>query len=102
MNMCACEELPSIIVQNVPALVCTRCGEKVLSQDVMDIFSLIRKGDAPPPSPQPSYVYDYGTVVTWAQAPIGEFAPIVAFDGFMNSDGEETSTNVLVATSIEV
>ncbi len=62
VNICACERLPAVIVRNVPALVCNRCGEKILSQDVMDIFAIIGRGNAPLPSIQVSHVYDYDTV----------------------------------------
>ena len=83
VNICACDDLPAVIVRNVPASVCTRCEEKVLSQEVLDTFVRIRKGEAPPPTREYSYVYDYDAAsfhVTptdftgWAQARVFEVA----------------------------
>lgn len=67
VNICACEQLPAVIVQNVPALVCVVCGEKVLSQDVMDVFTRIGNGDAPPPIRQESHVYNFNSVKAFSQ-----------------------------------
>ena len=66
VNICACETLPAIIVQNVPALVCVVCGEKVLSQDVMDVFARIGNGDAPLPDRQVSHVYNFNSVTAFS------------------------------------
>lgn len=68
VNICACDDLPAVIVRNVPAMVCTRCQEKVLSQEVIDVFTRIRKGKAPPASREYSRVYDYQTVVSYKTA----------------------------------
>ena len=63
VNICVCEELPAIIVTNVPALVCERCENKLLSQEVINNFDRIRKGDAPEPVMVPSKLFDYQKVV---------------------------------------
>ena len=59
VNVCACETLPAIIVGNVPASVCEVCGEKVLAQEVIDVFQRIHSGDSPPAKTIPCNYYDF-------------------------------------------
>jgi hypothetical protein len=67
VNICSCDSLPATIVTNVPALVCEICGEKVLSQSVVDNFQKIRKGIAIRPRYEISKVYDYQQVTKSVQ-----------------------------------
>jgi hypothetical protein len=65
INICACETLPAIIVHNVPALVCERCEDRQLSQEVINVFDKIRMGDAPISTPVRANLYNYDTVARY-------------------------------------
>jgi YgiT-type zinc finger domain-containing protein len=65
VNICACETLPAIIVRSVPALVCERCEDRQLSQEVINVFDRIRMGDAPISTPVRANLYDYDTVARY-------------------------------------
>lgn len=99
VNICACERLPAVIVRDVPALVCNRCGEKVLSQDVMDIFALIGRGNSPPPSIEVSHVYDYDTATTFSH----HVSQTVLFTGdVVMADMWQAGTNDAKNTSADI
>ena len=110
VNICACEQLPAVIVQNVPALVCVICGEKVLSQDVMDVFTRIGNGDAPLPDHQVSHVYNFNSVtaishpsvhVIWDEVEVGSSQSVETL-GSEQFYAEKTSTNDYIAVPARV
>lgn len=59
VNICACDELPPVVVRGVPALVCIRCGEKVLTQNSIDVLGVVRTERAPRPTPMSYQLYDF-------------------------------------------
>ena len=64
VNICACDELPPVVVRGVPALVCERCEEKVLTQESIDVIATVRGGGAPPPIIAQYSLYDYQNLKT--------------------------------------
>ena len=100
VNVCACETLPAVIVRNVPALVCVRCGEKVLSQAVMDTFARIGNGEAPPPAYEVSRVYDFDSVTDFRYPRFHAMWQNQAFGDFVlgTNYAEETSTNIRISS----
>ncbi len=63
VNICACDTLPPVVVRGVPAMVCVRCGEKVLSQASIDALALVRKGLVSRPTTIRTYdLYDFSAL----------------------------------------
>jgi hypothetical protein len=44
VNFCACEARPPIMVENVPAYVCERCGEQTFTDATTEAFESIKAG----------------------------------------------------------
>jgi hypothetical protein len=47
VRFCVPNITPPVIIENVPAQVCTRCGGEVFSDSTLDVFETIRDGRAP-------------------------------------------------------
>lgn len=44
VRFCVCDVSPVIMIQDVPAQVCKRCGEQVFSDSTTKVFEQIRDG----------------------------------------------------------
>lgn len=44
VRICACEATPPTIVENVPALVCSLCGDQELSDQTVQVLERMRDG----------------------------------------------------------
>ena len=47
VRFCVSSLTPPIMIENVPARVCTRCGGEVFSDSTLDVFETIRDGRVP-------------------------------------------------------
>lgn len=61
VTFCACNADPLTKVENVPALVCEDCGERVLSSDVVDALGKV-PGSGIRYHTEPARVYDFGNI----------------------------------------
>jgi hypothetical protein len=59
VSFCACDADPPVLVANVPARVCTQCGEQMFTTPTLAVLERIRDGDAPPPRTVHFYAYDF-------------------------------------------
>lgn len=55
----SCASDRELLVTNVPAMVCTQCGERSFGNDVLAAMERIRDGEAPPPRILALYTYDF-------------------------------------------
>lgn len=47
VDVCACDAMPVVLVENVPAMVCERCGERSFTEAIIRFFENIRRGVIP-------------------------------------------------------
>lgn len=59
VRFCACDGSPPVLIENVPANVCKRCGGQVFSDEVAAVFERIVDGDDLGPRIAMMKVYDY-------------------------------------------
>jgi len=60
VRFCACNVTPPIMIENVPALVCVRCGGESFADRVMRVFERIKDGLVSPLPRQPIIrAYDF-------------------------------------------
>ena len=63
VRFCVCEANPMIVVENVPAEVCSQCGERSFTGETVDTLDVIRMGGVPPLLRPPSVrAFDYRSV----------------------------------------
>ena len=60
VRFCAANVTPPVLIQNVPALVCRRCGGEVFADEVVEVFEFVRDSRVPTLARQPLIrAYDY-------------------------------------------
>jgi len=59
VRFCVCDAAPPIMVENVPAEVCRRCGEKYFSDAIVEVFERVRDGRTLPGRNGRILVFDF-------------------------------------------
>ena len=59
VRFCACDATPPLIIENVPALVCEQCGEKVFSDSTIEGFESIKGSAVPYSHTLAIHVFDF-------------------------------------------
>ena len=94
VNICACDELPPVVVRGVPALVCVRCEEKVLPQASIDALALIKKGLAPRPA-MPTYkLYDFNALTPIRRMNPGDIHVVFVGNPEIGFSSHQTPANI--------
>jgi hypothetical protein len=90
VRFCACNASPPVIVENVPAQVCTRCGDRVFPDSAVEVFESIRDGQLQPYGLLWVNVFDFAQL-RQPTAPVAVSNGITTDAAYRNGFGTEPS-----------